>query len=40
MHNIPRRDFLQIFERELGELRWKDLFNQVRIAFSYFVTYA
>jgi hypothetical protein len=40
MHDVPR-DFLhQIFERELGELRWKDIFNQVRIAFSNFVTYA
>ena len=38
MHDVPR-DFLhQIFERDLGELRWKDILNQVRVAFSYFVT--
>ena len=38
MHDVPR-DFLhQILECDLGELRWKDILNQVRVAFSDFVT--
>jgi len=40
MHDVPR-DFLhQLLERDLGELRRKDILNQVGIAFSDFVTYA
>jgi hypothetical protein len=40
MHDVPR-DFLdQLLEHYLGEFRWKDILDQVRIAFSDFVTYA
>lgn len=40
MHDVPR-DFLhQLLEDNLGEFGWKDILNQVRIAFSDFVTYA
>jgi hypothetical protein len=38
MHDVPR-DFLhQILECDFGELGRKDILNQVRIAFSDFVT--
>jgi hypothetical protein len=40
MHDIPR-DFLhQIIECDLGELRRKEILNEVRIALSDYVTYA
>ena len=40
MHDVPR-DFLhQLLEGNLGELTRKDILNQVRVAFSDFVTYA
>jgi len=40
MHDVPR-DFLdQLLEHDVGEFRWKDFPDQVRIAFSDFVTYA
>jgi hypothetical protein len=40
MHDVPR-DFLhQLLEHDLGEFRWKDILDKVRIAFSDFVTYA
>jgi hypothetical protein len=40
MHDVPRDFFHQLLERDVGELRWKDILNQVGIAFSDFVTYA
>lgn len=40
MHDVPRDLLHQIFERDVGEHRRKDIFNQVRVAFSDFVTYA
>jgi len=40
MHDVPL-DFLhQLLEHDIGEFRWKDILDQVRIAFSDFVTYA
>jgi len=40
VHDVPR-DFLhQLLEGDLGELTRKDILNQVRVAFSDFVTYA
>jgi hypothetical protein len=38
MHDVPR-DFLhQLLEHDLGEFRWKDILDQIRIPFSDFVT--
>ena len=40
MHDVPR-DFLhQLLECDLGELTRKDILNQVRVAFSDFVSCA
>jgi hypothetical protein len=34
MHDIPRYLLHQVLERDLCELRWKDILDQVRITFS------
>jgi hypothetical protein len=40
MHDVPHHFLHQLFEHDLGEFRWKDILDVVRIAFSDFVSYA
>ena len=40
MHDVPRDFIHQLFERDLSEFRWKDILDQICVAFSDFVAYA